>query len=307
MVRRIGEGDIFDLNGALCVFDGNGVRIVRRFRLLIEHLEHAARGCDGVLEFCDHVRDIVERLAVLLDIGEEAGQLSDRQQRGADGRQEAEKAPGNDHAVVDQGVEKSCRRIGQGRVEGGFHAVLAEFPAALFEFFQGGRLVTEGLDDGQIPDHLVGQRRQVSSGFRLLFKEPEGTVGDEFCGKKCQRRQNGDDERDQWLQRQHEDNRSHDGYDTGEQVGESEQNSIGELLDICDDTADQIAGGMRVNVGERQAVNLVKGLLAQIPNDQVRDFVVDVIHGPLGSCRHYDADDDSADDAEQTREIDMSL
>ena len=65
---------------------------------------------------------------------------------------------------------------------------------------------------------------------------------DEFRNHKGERRENNNDQRGNWLQKYHEDDGSRDCDDSGEELREPEQESVGELFDVGNDTAQEVSG-----------------------------------------------------------------
>lgn len=71
---------------------------------------------------------------------------------------------------------------------------------------------------------------------------------------------------------------------------------LGELVNICDDTADDIAVLVGINVAQRKNLQMVEGLRADVLYHPVGDLVVDMVHEPLGKRRNDDHDRNFAKD-----------
>ena len=63
------------------------------------------------------------------------------------------------------------------------------------------------------------------------------------------------------------------------------QKAIGKLIDIGDDTADDLARAMRVNIRKRELLDTNEGLMADVFDDAVGHAVVQHADDPLEECR----------------------
>ena len=98
------------LHCAVAVFQFRQMAVVR-FRRLIDHGKHALCRCYSVLQFRNYAADLVERLRVLVGIGEKACQLSngnDTDQRYVSG---CSQCAADTYSSVNQCVDKSCHRV----------------------------------------------------------------------------------------------------------------------------------------------------------------------------------------------------
>ena len=71
----------------------------------------------------------------------------------------------------------------------------------------------------------------------------------------------------------------------GKQLGKAHQQAVSELIHIRDHPADDIPVGMAVHIFQRQCLDMSEGLLPDIPDHTVGNFIIADIHQPLGRCR----------------------
>ena len=71
------------------------------------------------------------------------------------------------------------------------------------------------------------------------------------------------DQRQQRRDREHHDEHADDGEHRGEHLAERLLEALGDVVDVVGDPAEQVAAGLAVDVGERQAVELVLDVGAQ--------------------------------------------
>ena len=116
--------------------------------------------------------------------------------------------------------------------------------------------MAESLYDLLPLDQFVDQSRLLSAHDRLFPEIAVSTLCDKSGGKQTERSQDYDDQRDRQVQVQHDPQGAEDRQHTAEQLGEAHQQSVGERVHVGDDAADQISGGMGVQVGKRQLLDL---------------------------------------------------
>ena len=118
-------------------------------------------------------------------------------------------------------------------------------------------------------------------GFRLQPKHPVGFSGNKPGNKQRKRGQDHHDERNFPIDRKHKRQRTQYGYNSGEKLGKAHQQSVCKLIDICNDTADDFAAGVSIQIAQRQNLNFSERLVAHIADHVKGDAVVDGIHQPL--------------------------
>ena len=145
--------------------------------------------------------------------------------------------------------------------------------------------MAEGVNDLLIRYGLVDLRRLLAP--RLCLRDEHGVraPGDKARDKKGERGQTDDDQRDLPVDRQHEDQRTEDRQDTGEKGGEAEEKSVGKLLDVGGDPTDRVTVRVRVEIGERETLDLRERRVPHILRNRKRDAVVERGKEPVGNAR----------------------
>ena len=92
------------------------------------------------------------------------------------------------------------------------------------------------------------------------------------------------------MDRHHQDQRAADREQPGEKLRKAKQQAVGKSIHIRNDAADRLSGRVLVQIGQRQAFNLLHRRLTNIPHRTVSDMVVAGIHDPLrcSRCCHQD-------------------
>ena len=111
-----------------------------------------------------------------------------------------------------------------------------------------------------------------------------GKLGDKAGRHNGERRHEHHDDGHGDRNREHEDERAHDGDDARKEVGETLEQAIAHLVDVIDHARDEVA--MRVAVDERKwhAADLLARLNAHVAHRAVRQAVDAVALQPL-RCR----------------------
>ena len=112
------------------VLERGGVFGVGRLLLKVDDLEHAARRGHGALQFRHHAGDLVERLGVLVGVGQKAGERAH-----GHAAVQRQKRPEQAHQRVDHAVDKARAGVGDGGKEDGAQALAAQ---ALVDLVEGG-------------------------------------------------------------------------------------------------------------------------------------------------------------------------
>ena len=128
-------------------------------------------------------------------------------------------------------------------------------------------------------------RRLFAARGGLELEHAVGLAGDEFRRKQRKRRQHDDHERDHPVDAQHEKQCSKDRHNTGEQLRKAHQQAVGKLIRVGNDPADQLTARMRVEIGQRKDLKLVKGVAADVAHHAEGDPVIEVAHDPLHDRR----------------------
>ena len=87
------------------------------------------------------------------------------------------------------------------------------------------------------------------------------------------------------MDRQHKDERAEDRHDACEQLREAHEQSLGKLIRICDNAADDRACWVCIKVRKGQFLNAGERIVSEIADDTVGDSVVYRVHDPLREAR----------------------
>ena len=128
-VLVVGEADAVKFDAPLGVVERRAV-LVRFLRLLVYKLEYSCRAGKRILKLGNNAGNFVERLCILVRVGEEADKAADCY-HAADGEYSAHET---DYSVY-QIVDKAGRRIGKRREEYGFERIFAQLFVALVKSF----------------------------------------------------------------------------------------------------------------------------------------------------------------------------
>ena len=118
-------------------------------------------------------------------------------------------------------------------------------------------------------------------------------AGDQVGNQQRNRRDQHDDQRDGGTQREHENQRAGDGHHAGKQLGEAHEQTIRKGIDVGNHAADDIAGGMRIEILERQLLDAGERIAADIAHGGIGDAVIEFALQPLrrGGDDHAYGDD----------------
>ena len=123
---------------------------------------------------------------------------------------------------------------------------------------------------------------------------------------EAERGQQDDEQGDERLDREHEHECAEDGQHAGEQLREAHQQALRELVDVRDHAAREVARRMRVEVADRQLLDVVEGLRADILHHAEGHDVVDVVHDPLRERRHEDHEAHLLEDLQERRPVNLA-
>ena len=290
-VGQVAEADVLQRYPAVRLQNGRA----GRFGGLVPGVqqgEHPRRAGQSVLQLGHDARYLVERLGVLVGVAQKDAQLADGDAPGR--RVERAHQP---HAGVDDVVHKAGGGVGQAGKEGGFQAHVRQPLVHLVEGGQALGLVAEGLHHLLSLDHLVDEGGLLAPHRALAVEVAVGVVGDEARHHQAERGDEDHHQRDEHVLPEHEQQGAHNGQHAGEQLGEAHQQPVREGVHVGHHPADDVPGGVAVQVGKGQGLDLVDGVVAQVPRDREGDLVVAHAEHPLGQRgqghHHQDAGDDA--------------
>ena len=153
--------------------------------------------------------------------------------------------------------------------------------------------MAKGLHHLLALDHLVDQRGLLAADGALALEVAVAALCQKARHHKAQRGDAHHHQRDGHILPQHEQQGAKDGQNAGEQLGKAHQQSVRKGVHICHHAADDIAGGVAVQIGQRQGLDLAQRLVAQVAADRKGDAVVAHAQKPLRKggygCHHQNA------------------
>ena len=121
-----------------------------------------------------------------------------------------------------------------------------------------------------------------------------------FSHKEGKRRDNHDNQRNPHIDREHKNQRTQNCQYARKELREAHQQAFGKLVGICDNTADNIAIRMGIDIFQREILNFAESIGSNIADYVISDLVVADIHNPLSngsSCNHKNALEQNREDA----------
>ena len=164
----------------------------------------------------------------------------------------------------------------------------------------------EGLHDLQVSDHLLGEGRDLATALRLMPEEIVGVLRDLSRHHEAERGQQDDEQGDERLDREHEHKGAEDGQHAGKQLREAHQQALRELVDVRDHAAREVARRVRVEVADRQLLDVVECLRADVLHHAEGHDVVDVVHDPLRERRHEDHEAHPLENLQERRPVNLA-
>ena len=135
-------------------------------------------------------------------------------------------------------------------------------------------------------DHFVDQRGLLAADGALALEVAVTALCQKARHHKAQRGDAHHHQSDGHVLPQHEQQGAKNGQDAGEQLGKAHQQAVRKGVHICHHAADDIAGGVAVQIGQRQGLNFTQRLVAQVTADREGDAVVAHAQKPLCKGGH---------------------
>ena len=260
---------------------GGGVFGLRHLIFGVQQLKHPGSAGQRILQLGDHTGDLVEGLGVLVGVAQKNAELADGD-AAAHGVQRTHKA----HARVHDVVHKAGGGVGQTGEEDGLQAHLLQLPVHRVKGGKALSLVAKGLHHLLPFDHLVDQRGLLAAHGALALEVAVAALCQKARHHKAQRGDAHHHQRDGHVFPQHEQQGAQNGQDAGEQLGKTHQQAVCKGIHIGHHAADDIAGGVAVQIGQRQGLDLAQRLVAQVTADREGDAVVAYAQKPLCKGGH---------------------
>ena len=275
-VGQVAEGDVFQLHMTVRLQYG-GVRGFRHLIVGVQQVEHAGRTGQSILQLRHHAGDLVEGLGVLVGVAQKHAQLAD-----GDAAPHCVHGTHKAHACVHDVVHKAGGGVGQAGKEDGLQAHILQTAVYLVKGGKALGLVAEGLHHLLALDHLVDQRGLLAAHGALALEVTIAALGKEACHHKAERGDAHHHQRDGHVLAEHEEQCAQNGQNAAEQLGEAHQQAVRKGVHICHHAAYDVAGGVAVQIGQRQGLDLAQGFVAQVSADKEGDAVVAHAQQPLG-------------------------
>ena len=207
------------LHGAVAVLQFRQVTVVR-LRRFVNDCKHTLCGSNGVLQFRHHAADLVERLGVLVGIGEEACQLTNGDHTDQRHIAGSCQCSADTHSGIDQSVDKTCHRIGDRTEKCCLCSGLLQFGIVYVKPFFRTLFIGKRLDNFLRADHLLHQTAQCSAGIGGFQIGGTGHLCNFRRNQQGDRRENDYQNGNADVDRQHKDQRTQNGENTSNKLGE---------------------------------------------------------------------------------------
>ncbi len=237
----------------------------------IEQRKHAARRGVRGLDLRNDVGDLVERLGVLVGIGQEDLHAAHRKRRGH-ARDHAHAADHSDHGIDDV-IDKARAGVGERTHKLRALARGVELGIEGIEALLSVRAIGKGVDKLLLAHVLLDMAAKLTLNTLLRRKALVGELGNSTSCKNGKRRDEYHHERHGQVNGEHKRERAHDGNNTGEELREALQQTVAHLVDVVDHAAHKVAVGMAVDKAERHAAELIARLHAHIAHRLVGQAV----------------------------------
>ena len=122
----------------------------------------------------------------------------------------------------------------------------------------------------------------------LLFDEHfMGQLCDKGCNKNGQRCNQYHNQGNQRTDGQHKYNGAHNGNNTRKKLSKTLKQTVGYLVHIVHQTADDVSMGMTVQIFQRHGIQFLIRLYTHILCRKIRQFMNAVCHNPLKDRRNH--------------------
>ena len=298
---NVGERHVPERDLAANLAQLKGVLGIGLLDRLVDELEEVARAGDGVLQLRDDAGDVVERLGVLVGVGEECREPA----HGDPAREHDERAEDADRGV-DERVHEAHGRVRQRREEDRLVALLRQARVDVGHVGVDGLRHAERLDGRDASDHLLHEAGELAAQLRLPLEVLARVGRDELGGPDREGREDRDHKGDREVQPEHEDERADDGEHAGGELLEAHDEAVRELVGVVHDAARDLAVLVGVDVGQRHVLQVVEGLAAQVKGGVVGQAVRHERERVLGGRGDADRERHDAQRARERGEIDVS-
>ena len=277
-VFGIGEGDITDINIALGIGKNLRILFIGCLGFFFNQFKKAFRASHCVLQFRNDTGYLIEGFCILVCIAEKYREATYRKRYGIcdDG-----KRTHKTHACIYNAVYNTSGRVDKGREENCFKGAFFKLLVHTLKGFYGFRFVSVCEDNLFIADNLIDICRLFSANFGLCGEKIMCTARNEACHKEGKGRNQNNHERDLPVDNEHKSKRSDDGNESRKELREAHQKTVGELVGVRNDTADDIAMRVRIAVRNRELLQFTESGTSEIAYDTEGNLIIDNTLNPL--------------------------
>ena len=270
-VEHVAKVHVFKSHLALRGGKLYGIRRIGLLLARIEQRKHAARRGVRGLDLRNDVGDLVERLGVLVGIGQEDLHAAHRERR-RHARDHAHATDHSDHGIDDV-IDKARAGVGERTHKLRALARGVELGIEGIEALLGVGTIGKGVDKLLLAYVLLDMTTELPLNALLSRKALVGELGDSTGSKDGKRRDEYHHERHGQVDGKHKRERTHDGNNTGEELCEALQQAVTHLIHVVDHAAHEVAVGMAVDKAERHTAELVARLHAHVAHRLVGQAV----------------------------------
>ena len=291
------------LKGHLTLRGGkfHGIRRIGLLLARIEQRKHAARRGIRRLDLRNDVGDLVERLGVLVGIGQEDLHAAHRKRRGH-ARDHAHAADHSDHGIDDV-IDKTRTGVGERTHKLRALARGVELGIEGIEALLSVGAIGKGVDKLLLAHILLDMTTELPLNALLNRKALVGELGNSTGSKDGKRRDEHHHERHGQVNGEHKRERANDGNNTGEELRKALQQTVAHLVDVVDHAAHKVAVGMAVDKAERHAAELIARLHAHVAHRFVGQAVDAIALQPLEGRSTYDDNRELGNERQQRIEV----
>ena len=253
----------------------------------VEQCKHAARRGIRRLDLRNDVGNLVERLGVLVSIGQENLHAAHRKRRGH-ARDHAYAADHGDHSIDDV-IDKARAGVGERTHKLRALTCRVELSVESIEALLGVGTIGKRVHELLLAHVFLDMAAKLTLNALLRRKALVGKFGDGTGCKNGKRRDEHHHKRHGQVDGEHKRERANDGDNAGEKLGKALQQTVAHLVDVVDHAAHKVAMSMAVDKAEWHTAELVARLHAHIAHRLVGQAVDAVALQPLeGRSAYHD-------------------
>ena len=168
-------------------------------------------------------------------------------------------------------------------------------------------LISKSFDDLLIIDGLVDMCAEPALNFGLHGEILVRALDDKRSDKNGERRYQNDDDRNDYIDREHEAQRAKNRDDAGEKLGQALGQAIADLRNVVDHPADDVTVCVGIDIAQGNSVQFGDGGPAEIPRRILYDDAGENRSEPLEGCADKQGNPIKNEDARHCGKIDLAL